>query len=428
MNVLVVGNGGREHALAWKIKKSPLVSRVLITGPNPGQEEIAEDIGAGAGEIDRIVRRALEEQVELVVVGPEAPLVDGLADALEAVKIPVVGPIASAAKLEGSKEYAKEVMTAVGVPTGAYSVVSSVEEGQSVLNSVTHPIVIKASGLAAGKGVYICPDRNSSNRALESLLSEQKFGEAGNRVVIEEFLEGEEVSLIALCSGTEALPFATSQDHKRLLNGDEGPNTGGMGAYAPAPILRGQAIDDAVELTIRPVLRYLAEQGTPFHGFLYAGLMIQNGAPKVLEYNVRMGDPETQAILPLMKGDLVPALLAVGRKESLNAHSLEWGEGYSVVVVAAAEGYPESPRKGDLILGLEADEGSPPIFQAGTVRGAEPNTVLTSGGRVLGITGSGPSLAEAVTSAYEVMEKVTFQGIHYRTDIGYRELARSPAK
>ena len=424
MKVLIVGNGGREHALAWKIQQSPLVSGLYGIAPNAGMRAFVEDIAVDISDHRAVVQAVKELGCELVVVGPEAPLVDGLADALLDADIPVLGPRAAAAQLEGSKAFSKDLMARIGVPTALYETFVELEPALEFVKKATHPLVVKASGLAAGKGVIICQTLEESEAALRGMLTGGAFGSAGASVVVEEFLEGEEASLIALCSGTDAVALATSQDHKRLLDGDEGLNTGGMGAYSPAPILQGERIEEAMDLAIRPILKALSEEGTPFHGFLYAGLMLTEQGPKVLEYNVRLGDPETQAILPRMKDDIVPALLRVARREPLEGITFNWDSRSCVCVVAAAAGYPVAAKKGDSIDGLaEAGQSGRVVFHAGTR--LEEGQTVTSGGRVLSVVSLGDTVGDAIDGAYDGMKRLTFSGMQYRKDIGYRALQRT---
>ena len=422
MRVLVVGNGGREHALAWKINQSPLVERVYSTRPNAGLLNCTEALDISPTDVEALVQATKDNDIAMVVVGPEAPLVAGLADALSEAQIPVVGPSAAAAHLEGSKAYSKALMEEIGVPTAQFATFTVLEEGLAYLKEARHPLVVKASGLAAGKGVIICESLDESEKALRGMMLEGDFGGAGAEVVVEEFLVGEEASLIALCSGEDALPLASSQDHKRLGDGDTGLNTGGMGAYSPAPILQGAALESAMELSIRPILKALADAGTPFYGFLYAGLMLTEAGAKVLEYNVRLGDPETQAILPRIQGDLVPALLKVAKKESLAGETLEWDPRSCVCIVAAAAGYPVSARKGDVIDGLDElpSSGETRVFHAGTT--LQDGKVITSGGRVLSVVALGDDIRDAIAQAYDGIEKVQFSGMQIRSDIGAKAI------
>ena len=424
MKVLVIGGGGREHAIAWKTAQSPLVTSIHATSPGAGMDEVAVDIGCSASDVDAIVSFATSAHVGLVIVGPEAPLVAGVADALREAGVPVVGPGAAAARLEGSKAWAKEIMIRSGVPTAGHRTFTEMAEALAYAAEQVHPIVVKASGLAAGKGVVIAMTPAESTAAIREMMEERRFGNAGACVVIEECLVGEEVSLIALCSGTTAIPLASSQDHKRLLEGDRGPNTGGMGAYSPAPALDDGAMAAAMDQVITPILETLASDGIGFQGFLYAGLMMTADGPKVLEYNVRLGDPETQAILPRFQGDWIPLLLDVANGESLEGRELHWDDRAAVCVVMAAEGYPRSPRKGDAIVGLqEAVSEDCVVFHAGTRR--EGGAIRTGGGRVLGVTAWGPNHVEAVARAYRGVDAISFPGMQFRRDIAARALKRS---
>ncbi len=425
MKVLVIGGGGREHAIAWKTAQSPLVTSIHATSPGAGMDEIALDIGCSAMDVDAIVEFARTEDVGLVIVGPEAPLVAGVSDALREVGVLVVGPGAAAARLEGSKAWAKEIMNRAGVPTAGHATFTEMDAALEYVSTQSHPIVVKASGLAAGKGVVIAMTLAESQEAIHEMMEAGRFGAAGACVVIEEFLVGEEVSLIALCSGTSAIPLASSQDHKRLGDGDQGPNTGGMGAYSPAPVLDDAAMDAAMESVIQPILETLAADGIGFQGFLYAGLMMTADGPRVLEYNVRLGDPETQAILPRYQGDWVPLLLDVAKGTSLEGRELNWDDRAAVCVVMAAGGYPRTPRKGDRIQGLDAaaSEGCV-VFHAGTRRTGD--AICTGGGRVLGVTAWGPSHAEAVAKAYRGVDAISFEGMQFRRDIAFRALKRTP--
>lgn len=423
MRVLIVGNGGREHALAWKIRQSPLVGPLYATRPNAGMRPFVIDAGAGPDEIGRIADFAADGGIDLVVVGPEAPLAAGLADRLREREVPVVGPGRSAARLESSKAFAKAMMDELGIPTAAHRTFDDLDAALAYVRALPHPTVIKASGLAAGKGVVVSPDLAVSEATLLAMMAERRFGDAGQTVVIEDLLRGEEVSLIALCSGTDVLPMATSQDHKRLLDGDEGPNTGGMGAYSPALVLDAAAVERAIDAAIRPVLRAFAERGEPYRGFLYAGLMVGADGPKVLEYNVRLGDPEAQALLPRLDCDLVPALVLAARGEALGGVEWRWDPRPCVTVVATSEGYPERPAMGRAVQGLGAEPGASVIFHAATSDDGE-GRVTTSGGRVLATSALGATYGDAARAAYEGLADVHFEGMHYRRDIAHRALAR----
>lgn len=414
--VLVVGGGGREHALVWALRQSPSVAEVAIT---PGNGAVP-GLGVAANDIAGIVQLAAD--YDFVVVGPEEPLSLGLADALVALGKPTFGPSAAAARIESSKAFAKEVMEAAGVPTARWATVRSHAEGVAWLDTIDFQVVVKASGLAAGKGVFVCDSREDAEAALWSLFVDQALGEAGAEVVLEERLSGEEISLLALCDGTHHAVFPAAQDHKRLLDGDQGPNTGGMGAYAPAPAGVGLEVMLARQV-IAPILHELSSRGTPFRGVLYAGLMMTPDGPRVLEYNARFGDPEAQVLLPLLDEDLYPLLVACasGRLPSPN---LKIRAGAAVTVVAAAEGYPVEPRKGDTVRGAndaETIDGVTVFFAGVSKRGFG---IATSGGRVLAVTAVADDLPTAVASAYAGIDKIEFDGIQFRRDIAQRALAR----
>ncbi len=414
MKILVVGSGGREHAIIRALLRSPLATELLCAPGNPGIAADAECLPIEAEAIDQIVSLASERELDLVVVGPEAPLVGGLVDALTAAGIPAFGPVAAAARLEGSKAYAKEVMEAAGVPTGGWETVESVDDGLEAVRG--YPTVIKFDGLAAGKGVVIAADEAEARAALEQFLVERRFGDG--QVVVEEFLEGEELSLLALCDGERAVPMASAQDYKRIFDGDLGPNTGGMGSYCPVPGVDEARVAELSALVHQPIVDHFAAAGTPFHGVLYAGLMMTSDGPKVLEYNTRFGDPETQAVLPRLRSDLAELLLAATNLGGLAGRELEWDSRWAVTVVLASAGYPDSPRLGDAISGLEKITDPLELTCAGVAD--DGGTLVTAGGRVLNVTALGETPAAARAAAYAGVELVQFSGKQTRTDIALR--------
>lgn len=415
MKVLVIGSGGREHALAWKLSQSPSVDTVLIGPGNPGAAHIGTCVPAS--DVDSWLALAKDRAIDLTVVGPEAPLVAGIVDRFRDYGLPIVGPTAAAAQLEGSKAFSKDFMIRAGVPTARYRIVTSEAEARAALDEFGFPVVLKADGLAAGKGVVIAQDRTEAEAALPSLLGSSKL-------VVEEFLAGEEVSFIVLSDGKRAVPFAATQDHKRIFDGDQGPNTGGMGAYRDDRILSPEQVDQIGRTVIEPVLATMAAEGNPFTGFLYAGLMMTENGPRVLEFNVRMGDPETQPLMHGLKSDLAQTLLASARGSVNDGPKFEWDGGSSVCVVLAAHGYPGTLRSGDAISGIEeAEARGATVFHAGT-RLIEDGSLVTAGGRVLGVTASGTDLPRAVTAAYQAAAAVQFDGMQFRRDIGARGLRR----
>ncbi|MGB5716196.1 MAG: phosphoribosylamine--glycine ligase [Gammaproteobacteria bacterium] len=425
MNILIIGGGGREHALAWKAAQSPLADTVYVAPGNAGtaREPGIENVAIAADDIQALLGYALGHDIGLTIVGPEVPLVAGVVDTFIAAGLHCFGPTRGASQLEGSKAFAKDFLARHQIPTAAYAAFTEVDEARAYIHTQGAPIVVKADGLAAGKGVILARTEAEAITAVEDMLGGNVFGEAGHRVVIEEFLRGEEASFIVMADGRHCLPLATSQDHKARDNGDSGPNTGGMGAYSPAPVVTPAIHERAMNEVILPTIAGMAEEGHAFTGFLYAGLMIAaDGTPKVLEYNVRFGDPETQPVMCRLQSDLVELCLAAlqGRLDQATA---EWDERTALGVVMAAGGYPEAYRKGDVIEGLELIEGGDcKVFHAGTETQGE--SVVTSGGRVLCVCALGDGVAEAQRQAYQCVDVIRWPDVYYRTDIGYRALGR----
>ncbi|MBU6283471.1 phosphoribosylamine--glycine ligase [bacterium] len=419
-DILVVGSGGREHALAWKLRQSPRCGRLLCAPGNAGIEGVADCVPVEAGDVAGLVALVERENLGLVVVGPEVPLASGLVDELAARGRRAFGPRRDGARLEGSKAFAKEIMREAGVPTADFAIASTAREAHDRIDRVGGPIVVKADGLAAGKGVYVCGTADEAHAAIDEVMGRRIFGEAGGRVVLEALLPGEEASFLALTDGETVVPLASSQDHKRIGDGDTGPNTGGMGAYSPAPVVTPELEREVVESVLRPVVRTLRARGIDFRGVLYAGLMIDRGRPSVLEFNVRFGDPECQPLMMRMKGDLVDVLDAVidGR---LATTPIEWDARAAACVVVAAPGYPGPIEKGAPIEGLDAapSDGDVVVFHAGTTRDAD-GRVVTAGGRVLGVTALGESIPDAVARAYARAGRIRFPGMQMRSDIGHR--------
>jgi phosphoribosylamine--glycine ligase len=424
--VLVIGAGGREHALVRALARSPQQPELIAAPGNPGiARDGVECIDISVDDVDAIVAFAKERAVDLVVVGPEAPLVKGLVDALADARVRAFGPSGAAARIEGSKAYAKELMKDVGVPTASHAVFDNREDAAANLPCFSYPAVLKADALAAGKGVLICPTEAEAREALDVIFGEQRFGRT--RLVVEEFLEGEEVSLLALCDGLRAIPMAPAQDYKRIGTGDEGPNTGGMGSYSPVPGIDAERARELVAVAHQPIVDELRHRGTPFHGVLYAGLMMTASGPKVLEYNARFGDPETQAVLPRLRSDLLEALDASVRPGGLEDVELDWAGDWAVTVVLASRGYPESSSKGDVITGIDeaaAMEGVE-VLHAGTAE--RDGQIVTAGGRVLNVTGTGPTPAAARDRAYAAADKIDFPGKQIRRDIAARAVERVEA-
>ena len=423
MKILVIGCGGREHALVWKLAQSPRAEKIFCAPGNAGIAEIAECVPIKSDDITALTDFAKKQKIDLTVVGPEIALMAGIVDAFERNGLKIFGPSKRAAQLEGSKAYAKQFMQKYGIPTANYGVFTDVGEARSFIKSHGLPIVIKADGLCAGKGVVICKNEHDANSAVDAMLKKGEFGEAGSRIVIEEFLEGEEASFICISDGKHVLPFASSQDHKAVYDGDAGPNTGGMGAYSPARVVTPAMQEKVMNEMIRPAVSFLAAEGRPYVGFLYAGLMISSGVPRVLEFNVRMGDPETQPLMLRLRSDLVE-LIELALDGRLNEADIRWDDAASVCVVMASRGYPGHYEKGLKIEGLTEASCVPGavVFHAGTAM--KDDNIITDGGRVLGVTALGNTHREAIGRAYEAAYKITWGGVHYRKDIGWRELKK----
>jgi phosphoribosylamine--glycine ligase len=418
MNVLLIGGGGREHALAWKLRQSPLLGRLYCAPGNAGIAQVAECVALDVAHHEAVIGFCKEKDIGLVVIGPEAPLVAGLADDLEAAGIKVFGPTRTAAQLEGSKGFTKDLCAEYGIPTAAYRRFAEAGAAKAYVATQSLPIVIKVDGLAAGKGVVIAQTREEADTAIEDCFC-GAFGAAGEELVIEEFLDGEEASFFALVDGETAVPLATAQDHKRAFDGDQGPNTGGMGAYSPAPVMTPELSAQVMEQIVLPTVRAMQARGTSFKGVLYAGLMLKHGAAKLIEYNVRFGDPEAQVLMLRLKSDLLPALLAVAEGR-LNGITLDWHDDAALCVVMAASGYPGAYAKGSEIKGLDAAgaDRDVQIFHAGTRR--DGARILADGGRVLGVTARGGDIAEAQARAYAAVDSIDWPGGFCRRDIGWR--------
>ncbi|MCG7561925.1 phosphoribosylamine--glycine ligase [Pseudoalteromonas sp. McH1-42] len=425
MNILVIGSGGREHALAFKAAQNPSVKTVFVAPGNAGTalEPKLQNVAIGVEDIDALLAFAQDNKVELTIVGPEAPLVIGVVDRFREAGLAIFGPTQGAAQLEGSKSFTKDFLARHQIPTAAYQTFEEIEPALAYVKAQGAPIVVKADGLAAGKGVIVAMTEAEAEDAIRDMLAGNAFGEAGSRVVIEEFLEGEEASFIVMVDGKNVLPFATSQDHKRAYNGDEGPNTGGMGAYSPAPVVTAEIHQRIMDEVITPTVEGMSAEGHPYTGFLYAGLMIAaDGTPKVIEYNCRFGDPETQPIMLRLQSDLVTLIEAANRQE-LDQTEIQFDPRAAVGVVLAAKGYPASYPKGDAISGLRVTypEGEK-VFHAGTKQ--DGDAVVTAGGRVLCATALGHTVTEAQKRAYALVQEINWDGVEYRTDIAYRAIAR----
>ncbi|WP_099610754.1 phosphoribosylamine--glycine ligase [Vibrio fujianensis] len=429
MQVLVIGSGGREHALGWKVAQNPQVDTVFIAPGNAGTalEPKLENVNIAVEDIAALVTFAEQKQIDLTIVGPEIPLVLGVVDAFRSANLPIFGPTQAAAQLEGSKAFTKDFLARHRIPTAAYANFTEIEPALAYVREQGAPIVVKADGLAAGKGVIVAMTVQEAEAAIKDMLAGNAFGDAGSRVVIEEFLEGEEASFIVMVDGEHVLPMATSQDHKRVGDNDTGPNTGGMGAYSPAPVVTPDIHERIMQEVIYPTVRGMAEEGHPYTGFLYAGLMIDHsGTPKVIEYNCRFGDPETQPIMMRMQSDLVELCFAAldGKLDQVESH---WDPRASIGIVLAAGGYPAEYRKGDVIHGLPTTAtNDQKVFHAGTVE--QQGEVLTNGGRVLCATALGETVYQAQQHAYQLAKQIHWQGMFYRHDIGYRAIAREQAE
>jgi phosphoribosylamine--glycine ligase len=424
MKVLVVGSGGREHALCWKIARSTLVDEVFCAPGNGGIARDAICIGIPADDIRSLVKFARDNAIDLTVVGPEAPLAAGIVDVFQAELLPVFGPEKRGSRLEGSKAFAKEMMRKASIPTARFGVFSEVQAAKTYIRDADFPLVVKADGLAAGKGVIVTSTREEALRALDEVMVSRAFGEAGSSVVVEERLSGEEASFIAICDGEHIVPLASSQDHKPAFDNDQGPNTGGMGAYSPAPVLDEASCGRVLDRVLYPLVRAMKQEGITYRGVIYAGLMMTASGPYVLEFNARMGDPETQPLLMRLKSDIVPLLAETAQGGSIGNMDLSWEEGPSVCVVMASGGYPGSYEKGRVIEGIDDAERLPgvKVFHAGTK--LLDTRIVTAGGRVLGVTAQGDDLKSTIDKAYQAVSRISFEGAHYRKDIGHKALVR----
>lgn len=422
MKVLVIGSGGREHALVWKIKQSPKVKKIYASPGNAGIEELAEIVDIKPDDIKGLVRFAKQKSINLTVVGPELPLAEGIVDEFEKEGLRIFGPNKFAAQLEGSKIFAKEMMLKLGVPTANFKVFTEPQKAKEYIRSLKLPIVIKADGLAQGKGVIIASSTREGCGAVDLMMVDRIFGRAGGKIVVEDCLEGEEASILVLSDGKNVVPLASSQDHKRIFDDDQGPNTGGMGAYSPAPVVTGEIFEQVMKEIIDPIIKGMQKEGKPYKGILYAGIMITKDGPKVLEFNVRFGDPETQAILPRLNSDLID-LIEAGIDGKLANKKLKWDEKYCIAVVLASGGYPGEYQKEKKISGLDEVKALPDIctFHAGTKKFGKD--IVTSGGRVLNIVGLGKTIGGAISYTYSAVEKISFEGMQYRKDIGKKALS-----
>jgi len=419
MRVLVIGSGGREHALVWKIKQSPKVEKIFCAPGNAGTSEFADNIPIAADDIEGLLQFAMKKEIGLTVVGPEQPLVMGIVDRFEVKGLRIFGPSASAAELEGSKSFSKDIMQKYGLPTAEYKIFTSAESATKYIQAKNCPLVVKADGLAAGKGVLLCRSSREALVAVDTIMRQKLFGEAGDQIVVEEFLEGQEISVLAFSDGQTVLLMDSAQDHKAVYDGDIGPNTGGMGAYSPAPVfteIMQQKVRDKIML---PMVRAMQQEGRTYKGILYAGLMLTKTGPQILEFNARFGDPETQPLMVRMDTDIIP-LFEACIDGTLDQCQVNWKNKSSVCVVMTAEGYPGTYQKGEIISGLQNANSTPEVvvFHAGTKE--KDGKVLTNGGRVLGVTATGANTESAIQKAYDAVGKVNWRGVHYRKDIGSR--------
>tara|TARA_Y100000588_G_C14222968_1_gene911854 strand:- start:712 stop:2004 length:1293 start_codon:yes stop_codon:yes gene_type:complete len=425
MRILIVGNGGREHVLAWKIHKDQPDATLFVTRPNGGIASFTRSLDISPGDVEILAGWAKAESIDLAIIGPEAPLADGLTDHLRHNGVPAFGPTKAAARIESDKVYAKNLMRKAGVPTADFSSFRDPEEAAKYVKKNGAPVVVKASGLAAGKGVFICDNVDEALRAIERIMTERIFGEAGQELLVEEFIQGPELSVFALTDGQDALLMIPSQDHKRVGEGDTGPNTGGMGAYAPVSLSNPELLAKVLDHIIEPTLAAMAEDKSEFRGLLYAGIMLTEKGPQVLEFNCRFGDPETQVVLPLLESSLLDPMLEIARGGKLGSASLEWSSMAALTTVLASEGYPGEYEKGQYINIPDQLNSDPEvlIFHAGTK--LDPDGLKTSGGRVIAATGLGPTLSQAATKSLEAASAIDFKGKQFRKDIGWREFARS---
>ena len=422
MRILLIGGGGREHALAWKLAASPQVEEIVAIPGNPGMASLARCVNMKTDDLEALADFALTEKIDLTVVGPEAPLVAGLADVFAARGLKVFGPSAAAAQLEGSKKFAKDIMARYGIPTAAYFATTSSEAAKQYIREQGAPIVVKADGLAAGKGVVVAMTEAEALAAVDMMMEDKAFGEAGSVLVIEEMMFGEEASLLAFCDGKTVKAMVSAQDHKRVYDGDQGPNTGGMGTYAPAPVMTPDLVETAVKTVLEPMVAAMAAEGSPYQGCLYAGLMITDKGPRVVEFNARFGDPETQVVLPLLQSDLAEILLACAEGRLADT-AIQWSDGAAVCVVMASGGYPGSYKNGLPISGVDAAEKSGAlVFHAGTK--IADGQLVTAGGRVLGVVACGKDIVGAQKAAYTAVEQIHFPDVHYRKDIAWRAINR----